>query len=119
DFLKKHWPVLQKKNLIVFATAGTPSAGPKEEKIMEKNLPREARGKVACFPLPGAYSYQKLDWKDRLLMEEPRLMLLLRFYIKKDPQALQHLRNFSIPQDWTTREALRPLLAFLAAQTRI
>lgn len=118
DFIKRYWPMLKDKTVIVFATSGTPSVGSKERTIIEQNLPDAARGRVACFPLPGAYSYHQLDWKDKLLMNGSRWKLLFRWYFTKDPEASQNLRNFYVPQDWTSKDALIPLLTFLNAKSK-
>ena len=118
EFIKKHWSILQDKPVMVFATSGTPFVDPKERKIIAKILSSAARGRVACSPLPGAYSYHQLDWKDKLLMNRPRWKLLFQRYFVKDPEAAKNLRNFYIPQDRTSKDALTPLFTFLNTKSK-
>ncbi len=97
--------------MAVFAACGTPKVGPKEFEVIKACLPPDICQNVKYFPLPGAYNYAKLDFKDKFLMNlGPRIVLRRKAWFGGDPKAKEQLAVFCKEQDWTTRDAIAPVV---------
>jgi hypothetical protein len=70
--------------------------------------------RIKFFPLPGAYNYNKLDIADKFLMNlGPRSALRFKAWFKGDKKAKEQLKSFCQTQDWTSIEAIEPILNYL------
>jgi menaquinone-dependent protoporphyrinogen IX oxidase len=115
DFVEKNWSAFRNKRMAIFTTNGAPSTDkPKFQEPFKACLPAEICENVRYFPLPGAYNYDKLDLKDKLLMNlGPRMSLILRCYFKGDEKARKQLEAFCEEQDWTSKEAIKPIIEYI------
>ena len=103
--------VLSKKQVIVFASTGAPKIEPKQSEVISNSLPAIICQCVKYFPLPGAYDYSKLDFKDKALMNlGPYSMLRLKAWFRRDQKAKVQLSEFGKVQDWTSQEAVNPIV---------
>ena len=111
SFLKDNWAVLSKKMVIVFASTGASKVEPKQQLVIAASLPAEIRQSIKYFPLPGAYSYDRLDFEDKLLMNfGPMRNLRFRAWLKRDKEAKEQLTMLGKGQDWTDHKALTPII---------
>ncbi len=116
DFIKSNWQVLRNKKVVVFASTGSPKIEPKQQEVIKASLPAEISQCINYFPLPGAYNYSKLDFTDKLLMDlGPRMTLQLRAWFKGSQKAKEQLAVFCKEQDWTSKEAILPIVNCVTA----
>ena len=111
EFVKDNWAVLNKKQVVVFASTGAPKIEPKQHEAISASLPPIICQCIKYFPLPGAYCYSKLDFKDKLLMNfGPYAVFRFRAWFKRDQKAKLQLSEFGKQQDWTSPEAVDPIV---------
>jgi len=110
-----NWEVLSKKKVVVFASIGSPNYDdPKQQKVIQASVPKEILDYIKYFALPGSYSYKKLDFKDKLLMNlGPRLNLIFKSWFKGDQKAKNQLNQFCEDQNWMKEEAIKPILSHI------
>lgn len=113
-FLKNNWENLSQKRVIVFASTGSPKPSSKQQEVIEASLPAIICRHIKFFPLPGAYNYRKLDFTDKLLMNlGPRTALRFKAWFKGSKKAKEQLRSFCETQDWTSQEAITPIVSYV------
>ena len=114
DFVKNNWNVLSSKKVVVFASTGAPKIEPEQELVIDACLPAGICQDVKYYPLPGAYNYNKLDFTDKLLMNlGPIANLRFKKWFKRDKKAEEQLAVFRNAQDWTSKEAVNPIVEYL------
>lgn len=70
DWLTKNAPLLANKKVYLFIVAGTPpDEREKLEGYYKANVPPALLGKIKYYFLPGKLEFNKLSWKDRLLLK--------------------------------------------------
>ena len=111
SFLKKHYPRIKQKTLVVFAVG----ASPYDEKGMAALRERNFKGELAevpCFYCRGAWNEAKMSWVDRTLCR-----LLKKAVAKKDPATYEPweaaLMAADGESDWTAREAIDPIVEYV------
>lgn len=105
---------MSKKNVVVFASTGESEIYPKQQTAIDLSLPSEIRRKIKYFPLPGAYDYSKLDFKDKFLMNfGPIRKLRFDVWLNKDEKSKKQLAFLHKTVDWNRKEAVVPILDFV------
>lgn len=99
---------LKGKKIIILAVGSAPVKDDTASEILKANIPEEFRDKVKVFCLRGGFDYSKLSFGNKLLMN------MIKPMMKKEKQAHPDQENlidaFYKPQDFTTRENLKPVL---------
>lgn len=109
NFLIRHWPILRKKNVILFSVSASPPWSPDTSAYLPASLPPEIRDAVRWVPLWGRFD--ELDAKDRFLMLMPKLVLRLRMLRDKTGEARKKYEGLRHPFDHVSRESIGPVLA--------
>ncbi len=113
-FISDNWATLSTKQVIVFASTGAPKIEPKQNEVITASLPADMSLRVKYFPLPGAYCYSKLDFKDKMLMNlGPFAILRFNAWFKRDQKAKQQLSEMLKDQDWATQDATNPIVDYV------
>jgi menaquinone-dependent protoporphyrinogen IX oxidase len=102
-FIRERWLEMERKEIVLFTTSGTPPGHPKLKSIYEKGLPEAIRTRIAYFPLPGRLAGRDLTAFDRMLIALGKVM-------EKD-ETLK--RDMGKDFDGVRREHLTPLLEHL------
>ena len=112
SFLKKHYDRLNGKTIAVFAVGASPYDEKAVEELRQRNL-KAPLYKVPLFYFRGAWQEEKMSFGDRTLCN-----MLKKAVAKKDPNtyapweaALMEAMGSS--HDWTSLDALAPLIDFL------
>ena len=110
DGLKKFMGLPRREDCrtAVFAVGLSPENAPGLEEMWRRNLTPEQLADIPHFYLRGAFDYGKLSLVQRAMMGMMRRMLQK----EKDPTPDQRgmLEAFHTPVDFTSREALAPIL---------
>ncbi len=112
SFLKKHYPKLKDKKVLVFAVG----ASPYDENAMEELKKRNLSGALAQIPLfycRGAWKESDMSWKDRALCG-----VLKKAVSKKDPADFEPweaalMESIRSDCDWTDKKNLEPIIAYI------
>lgn len=112
SFLKKHYPVLRNRVLLIFAVGASPYDEKALEALRERNLKDEMR-EIPLFYCRGAWNESAMSWKDRTLCN-----LLKKAVGKKDPTTYEPwekalMEAIGASHDWTEEAQLAPILAYL------
>lgn len=108
--LKKNFPRLDGKKIIVFATGATPSRSDVPEEVIDANFSPEERSRIRFFYLRGGFDYSKLGLVDKLLMG--LLKLKIKGKKEKTPDEKGMLAADSRPVDFTRKAYIQDLIAF-------
>ena len=104
NVIRKHWPIIANKPIVLFTTSGTP---PTEtaliQPMFEDSFPPEIREKLAYFPLWGRIDTARWNPADRLLSH-------IGSWIEKDPDVK---RGMVTDFDGIRQEALQPLVTHI------
>lgn len=104
NVIRKYWPVIENKPVVLFTTSGTPPTETAPIQAMfEDSFPPEIREKLAYFPLWGRIDTARWDLADRLLSH-------MGSWIEKDPDVK---RGMVTDFDGVRQEALRPLVTHI------
>ena len=111
----KNYELLKNKRMIVF-TVGLASTDKKEvfTPIVEKSFSKEMRDNINFFHLRGGIDYKKLG-----IIHKSMMAMLKTMVSKKDTDKLtnddkQMLATYGGKVDFTDKNAIKPLLSFLA-----
>ena len=110
DGLKKFMALPRREGcrLAVFATGLSPEDAPGIGRMWEQNLSPAQLEAIPHFYLRGAFDYGKLSFVQKAMMGMMRRMLEREKNPTPDQQGM--LEAFHTPVDFTSREALAPLL---------
>nr|WP_319488847.1 flavodoxin domain-containing protein [uncultured Caproiciproducens sp.] len=103
-----HMKELANKKLIVFGVGASPCRPNVVEEIRNANLPEEIREKVHFFLLRGGFDMGKCGLKDKMLMN--MLKIKLEKAPDTDEDAKGMLACYTHPADFTSRDAIKPIL---------
>lgn len=110
SLIKKNYPKLNGKKLIVVAVGATTKSDEAVTDIKAKNFTVEMQGKAELFLLRGGFNYPKMNWLDRFLM----YMLMKSIQSKKpeerDEDSRGILATYGRVVDFTDRSAIAPVL---------
>lgn len=114
SFLKKHFDRLRHKKIAVFAVGASPYHEKAVREIRQRNLGGEL-SEIPLFYCRGAWKENDMSWRDRTLCG-----LLKKAVAKKDPADYEPweaalMQAIGSCHDWTDRENLEPMIAFLRA----
>ena len=111
SFLKKHYPKIKNKTLIVFAVGASPYDEKAMAALKERNFKQELAD-VPCFYCRGAWNEDKMTWLDRNLCR-----MLKKAVAKKDPATYEPweaaLMEANGNCDWTDQTAVTPILEYI------
>lgn len=107
-WMKKHWPMLWGRKLLLYSVSGTAPGHPDLQTWMRRHLGDEILSQLEYVPLRGRLDLEELPW---LL----RMMLKLAARASQDPEAKSRM---SEGFDYMDRNSLKPILEWYAAQTR-
>ena len=100
-WIRKQWPLLQDKLVILFTTSGAPPSLPASNKGYVASLPEHIRARIEHFPLGGKMSMSVLKPRHRLLMR-------IAQKIEKNPDAKA---TMLLDIDNVDRAGISPILA--------
>ncbi len=111
SFLKKHYPKIKDKILVVFAVGASPYDEKAMAALRERNFKQELAD-VPCFYYRGAWNEDKMTWLDRNLCR-----MLKKVVAKKDPANYEPweaaLMEAEGNMDWTDRAAITPIVEYI------
>lgn len=112
DVLRKQYPRIKEKRLAVFCVGASPFDEKSFAQIKAQTLKQELR-KIPAFYGRGAWDESRMTWLDRTLCG-----MLKKAVSKKDPAScepwMKELLSFTGQScDWTDREYLLPLIAYI------
>lgn len=71
-FIKKHWDILQKKQLVLFADGLTDPHDEKMEFILKRSLPKHIIEQINFFPLGGDLDFSRITFWDKVVLKFKR-----------------------------------------------
>ncbi len=86
DLIRKNLGNLSGKKLLVFTTGASPYSKKVEDEVKDRNFTQEQQANLRFFYLRGGYDHNKLDLKNKLLMN------LLRMKIQMKPKNARSLQ---------------------------
>lgn len=96
------------RRIIIFGVGASPCRPEVREEIGKSNIPAEFKGKIHFFLLRGGFDFNKCNMKDKFLMN------MLKIKLKKAPDTDKDAKGmlycYDHPADFTSREALKPIL---------
>lgn len=103
-----HMKELESKKLIVFGVGASPCRPNVVEEVRKANFTDEMKGRIHFFLLRGGFDLGKCGLKDKMLMN------LLKIKLEKAPDtdkdAKGMLACYEHPADFTSRDAIKPIL---------
>ncbi len=112
-FLKRNYPHLREKKIIVFAVGASPHEENAISALRERNLKGPLSGLPLCY-CRGALDEGAMTWLDRTLCK-----MLKKMAAKKDPAIYEPWERALVEagpsNDWTEREQIQPILDHLRA----
>ncbi|MDF1494935.1 flavodoxin domain-containing protein [Caproiciproducens sp. CPB-2] len=103
-----HMKELADKKLIVFGVGASPCRPNTVEEVRRTNFSKEAMEKIHFFLLRGGFDLNKCNLKDKMLMN------LLKVKLEKAPETDEDAKGmlacYDHPADFTSRDAIRPIL---------
>ncbi|AZS14170.1 flavodoxin domain-containing protein [Paenibacillus lutimineralis] len=106
DYLKKIWPRIQNKKVVLFSVSKTPVNSEATFKNYRKSVPEKIRAAIQYFPLEGRFVFNELVDKDKTTMRIGQKMT--RIFMGK-AMAEEMVRDC----DDVRSENLQPLFAAL------
>ena len=100
-WIRKHWPLLSDRTVILFTTSGTPPSVPALQEAFAASLPEHIRSRIIYYPLGGRMRPGELKPAHRLLM-------LIGQKMEKDPEAKAKML---LDVDNVDRTGIAPILA--------
>ncbi|MCI8590001.1 MAG: flavodoxin [Clostridiales bacterium] len=118
SFLKKHFSVLRYKKLAVFCVGASPFDQKAFEQVRAHNFKEELQS-IPLFYGRGAWHEEAMSFKDRMLCG-----MLRKAVAKKDPSTFEPWMTAlmgAVGQvcDWTDKNELAPLIAYIKAETAL
>ncbi len=112
-FIKKHYPAICDKHLVLFGVGASLDPKLALESIQKHNLSEEMYWKIKTFFFRGGLSYDKMGKLDRLMM----FMLKKMIASKKlqDDDSLGIVATYGKNVDFTDQNAIAPLVAYIHA----
>ena len=115
SFLKKNYTKLKDKKIVVFAVGASPYNEEAIKNLKEHNL-RDELSEISCFYCRGAWNEEKMSWKDRVLCN-----MLKKVVLKKDPSKYEPWEEALVEAigskcDWTSKENINPIIEFIEAK---
>ena len=107
-WMKKNWPMLWGRKLLLFSVSGTAPGHPDLNIWMRRHLGEEILSQVKYIPLRGRLDLDEVPW---LL----RAMLKMAAKASKDPETKKRM---SEGFDYMNRDSLEPILEWYKKQTR-
>jgi len=114
SFLKKNIEQLKDKKIAVFCVGASPYAQEAFQQICSHNFKGGLSG-IRCFYCRGAWDLSAMSFRDRTLCT-----MLQKAVAKKEPSAYEPweaalMEAFEQRCDWTDRQYLKPILAYINA----
>lgn len=114
DFIKDNIGELEDKKIAVFATGASSATEEVIEEVKNKNFTKEEQRYFKFFYLRGGFNYNKLGFKDKVMMGIMKWKLNSK---KKKGKKLSEdekgmLEAFDKPVDFTERENIREILEY-------
>ena len=107
-WMKKHWPMLWGRKLLLFSVSGTAPGHPDLTAWMHRHLGEEIMSQVEYVPLRGRLDLEEVPWLIRGLLK-------LAAGASKDPDTKKRM---SEGFDYMDRGSLRPILDWYKNETR-
>lgn len=111
NIIKENLRQLKDKNIIIFATGASPFTEEIIDEITQKNFKEEGQEYVKLFYFRGGFNFDKLNFINKILM------ILFRWKIKfkrnKTPEDKEILAAYSKPVDFTKKENIKELTAYV------
>lgn len=109
SFIKKNWPVLEKKKIIVFATGATPPMPKEIERVKKDNIPQDMD--IEFFYFQSGLNYAKMSIANKLLIRVFRSALKA----KKDKTAVEQaiLDAIENSYDYSDISQIEPLISYI------
>ncbi|PUU88456.1 flavodoxin domain-containing protein [Halanaerobium sp.] len=115
NFIKKNIKEFQNKKTIIFATGASAAKTNIIEEIKNKNFTAAEQESFEFFYLRGGFNYNKLGFKDKILMSIMKWKLNRKN--KKGEEITEEekgmLAAYDNPVDFTNRNNIKELLAYL------
>jgi flavodoxin len=109
--IKKNLKILEKKNIIIFATGASPYKSEIIEEILCSNFTDEEQKYITLFYLRGGFNFRKLNFLNKILMTLFKWRLQLKRTRTKDEKGM--LTAFLKPVDFTKKEKTKELLSYV------
>lgn len=115
QFIKKNIDIIKNKKTAVFAAGASPGRREIIEEVKAKNFRREELNAFRFFYLRGGFDFNKLSFKDKMLMRMMKWKLNKK---KKSSKKLTEdeegmLDAFENPVDFTDRKNIQELIEYL------
>ena len=114
SFLKRNIGQLKGKKVAIFCVGASPYTEEAFQQIYSHNFKGELSG-IRCFYCRGAWDLSAMSFRDRTLCK-----MLQKAVAKKEPSAYEPweaalMEAFEQRCDWTDRQYLKPILAYINA----
>ena len=106
--IKKHKEKLKDKNFIVYAVGLAGKEDPQYKKFKEQNL--KDFNNIQDFYLRGAFHFNSLKLKDKVMMSAFKMILKRQNPEKRDENTISMMNNKAKPIDFTNKESIKPIL---------
>lgn len=113
DIIKDNMEKLQGKNIIVFTTGASPSRDEILEEVKNRNFTPEEQKRIRFFYLRGGFDYGKLNFVNKILMTLMKWKIRAKKESDRTPDERGMLAAFSHPVDFTKKEKISELVAYV------
>jgi len=116
SFLKKHFDRLKHKKIVVFAVGASPYYEKAIGELKQRNMSGEL-SEIPLFYCRGAWSEDKMSWKDRTLCGLLKKMVSKRDPVSYEPWEAALMQAVGKSHDWTEKEQLAPILEYVRTRS--
>lgn len=113
DIIKDNMEKLQGENIIVFTTGASPSRDEILEEVKNRNFTPEEQKRIRFFYLRGGFDYGKLNFVNKILMTLMKWKIRAKKESDRTPDERGMLAAFSHPVDFTKKEKISELVAYV------
>lgn len=99
---------LKDKNFIVYAVGLAGKEDPQYKKFKEQNF--KDFNNIQAFYLRGAFHFNSLKLKDKVMMSAFKMILKRQNPEKRDENTISMMNNKAKPIDFTNKESIKPIL---------
>jgi len=110
SFIKKNYPKLRDKQLIVVAVGATTQSEKAKQEVKAKNFTDAMQENALLFVLRGGLNYPKMNWLDRCLMYMLKKAIQSKRPEERDDDSLGILATYGKMVDFTDRSSIGPVL---------
>ena len=106
--IQQHKEKLKDKKLLVYAVGLAGVEDPQYQEFKEKNF--KEFNNIQSFYLRGAFHFNSLKLKDKVMMSAFKMILKRQKPEKRDESTISMMNNNAKPVDFTNKEAIEPIL---------